>query len=226
MTVELIAYTQIPGKTGNPMAVEEQAASVCYDSHPTENYRIAKTCKASGHTSVLEHISFTFHVSGVSRALLAQLTRHRHASFSVRSQRYCNEEDFQYVQPKTTQYGDGYSLFRETMSEIGSTYSALTFDAMVPAEDARYVLPNACCTELYMTMNDRALIESSRQRLCSRAQWEIRQLFEAMRDAVRPVCPEVSDWMRPKCEDDPAHPFCPEAKSCGRNPKLKEVYRK
>ena len=75
-------------------------------------------------------------------------------------------------------------------------------------------------------MNARALIESSRQRLCSRAQWEIRQLFEAMRDAVRPVCPEVSDWMRPKCEDDPAHPFCPEAKSCGRNPKLKEVYRK
>ena len=108
------------------LAVVEQAASVCYDSQPTETYRIAKTCKASGHTSVLEHISFTFHITGVSRTLLAQLTRHRHASFSVRSQRYCNEEDFQYVQPKTT-YGDGYSLFRETMSEISSTYSALIF---------------------------------------------------------------------------------------------------
>lgn len=226
MTVELIAYTQMPGNPGNPLAVVEQAASVCYDSQPTEDYRIAKTCKASGHTSVLEHISFTFHISGVSRALLAQLTRHRHASFSVRSQRYCNEEDFQYVQPKTTHYGDGYSLFRDSMSEINSAYDALRFDAMVPSEDARYVLPNACCTELYLTMNARALIESSRQRLCSRSQWEIRQLFEAMREAVRPVCPEVADWMRPKCEDDPEHPFCQEAKSCGRHPKLKEVYRK
>ena len=226
MTVELIAYTQMPGKSGNPLAVVEQAASVCYDSQPTENYRIAKTCKASGHTSVLEHISFTFHIGGVSRALLAQLTRHRHASFSVRSQRYCNEAEFQFVQPKATQYGDGYSLFRDSMSEINSAYDALRFDAMVPAEDARYVLPNACCTELYLTMNARALIESSRQRLCSRAQWEIRGMFEAMREAVRPVCPEVADWMRPKCEDDPEHPFCPEAKSCGRNPKLEEVYRK
>lgn len=226
MTVELIAYTQMPGFQGNPLAVVEKAASVCYDSKPTEDYRIAKTCKASGHTSVLEHISFTFHISGVSRALLAQLTRHRHASFSVRSQRYCNEEDFQYVQPKTTHYADGYSLFRETMSEINSAYDALRFDAMVPAEDARYVLPNACCTELYLTMNARALIESSRQRLCSRAQWEIRQMFEAMREAVRAVCPEVADWMRPKCEDDPEHPFCQEAKSCGRHPKLEEVYRK
>lgn len=226
MTVELIAYTQMPGNHGNPMAVVEQAASVCYDSRPTETYRIAKNCKASGHTSVLEHISFTFYVSGVSRALLAQLTRHRHASFSVRSQRYCNEEDFQYVQPKTTHYADGYSLFRDSMSEINSAYDALRFDAMVPAEDARYVLPNACCTELYLTMNARALIESSRQRLCSRAQWEIRQLFEAMREAVRFVCPEVADWMRPKCEDDPEHPFCKEAKSCGRHPKLEEVYRK
>ena len=75
-------------------------------------------------------------------------------------------------------------------------------------------------------MNARALIESSRQRLCSRAQWEIRQMFEAMRDAVHPVCPEVADWMRPKCEDDPEYTFCPEAKSCGRHPKLDEVYRK
>ena len=101
MTDELIAYTQMPEKPGNPLAVAEQAASACHDSQPTENYRIAKTCKASGHTSVLEHISFTFHISGVSRALLAQLTRHRHASFSVRSQRYCNEADFSLVVPPT-----------------------------------------------------------------------------------------------------------------------------
>ena len=226
MTVELIAYTQMPGNPGNPLAVVEQAASVCYDSRPAENYRIAKTCKASGHTSVLEHISFTFHISGVSRALLAQLTRHRHASFSVRSQRYCEEDEFKFVHPQTMRYGDSYSVFREVIYDISRAYSEFLFDECVPAEDARYVLPNACCTELYMTMNARALIESSRQRLCYLAQWEIRQMFEAMREAVRPVCPEVAEWMRPKCEADPEHPFCQEAKSCGRHPKLKEVYRK
>lgn len=225
MTVELIAYTQMPGNPGNPLAVVEQAASVCYDSQPTENYRIAKTCKASGHTSVLEHISFTFHIGGVSRSLMAQLTRHRHASFSVRSQRYCNEADFSLVVPPTIENNgslkEWYDLFMDAMNRGYSVYRR-----EVPAEDARYVLPNACCTELYLTMNARALIEASRQRLCFRAQWEIRGMFEAMRDAVRPVCPEVADWMRPKCEDDPEYPFCQEAKSCGRHPKQEEVYRK
>ena len=225
MTVELIAYTQMPGKTGNPLAVVEQAASVCYDSQPTEDYRIAKTCKASGHTSVLEHISFTFHIGGVSRALLAQLTRHRHASFSVRSQRYCNEYGFKYITPSSVEKTASDIYYADVMDAASDTYDGLIYAGM-PAEDARMVLPNACCTELYMTMNARTLIESSRQRLCSRAQWEIRGMFEAMREAVRPVCPEVANWMRPKCEDDPEHPFCPEAKSCGRHPKLEEVYRK
>lgn len=226
MTVELIAYTQMPEKPGNPLAVVEQAASVCYDSQPTETYRIAKTCKASGHTSVLEHISFTFHICGVSRALLAQLTRHRHASFSVRSQRYCNEYGFKYITPGSVEKTASDIYYADVMDAAGDAYDGL-LDAGMPGEDARYVLPNACCTELYMTMNARALIESSRQRLCSRAQWEIRDMFEAMRETVRPVCLEVSEWMRPKCEDDPEHPFCPEVKSdCPRHPKLKEVYRK
>lgn len=226
MTVELLAYTQMPDKPGSPLAVAEQAASVCYGSRPTENFRIAKTCKASGHTSVLEHISFTFHISGVSRALLAQLTRHRHASFSVRSQRYCDEGSFDYVRPKGVKAGSGkpYDIFANSMAGCRLGYEDLRH-AGVLAEDARYLLPNACRTELYMTMNARALIESGRQRLCSRAQWEIRQLFEAMKEAVRPVCPEVADWMRPRCEEDPEHPFCPEAKSCGRHPKLRDVYR-
>ena len=96
MEVELVAYSQPVKKDGdkNPLSIAELAASVCYDSEPTETYRIAKGCKATGHRSVLEHISFTFHVEGVSRALLAQLSRHRHISLSVRSQRYCEENNF------------------------------------------------------------------------------------------------------------------------------------
>ena len=87
MKVELVAYTQMLGENKNPLSVCERAASVCYNSRPTSIFAIAKACKKSGHMSVLEHINFTFHITGVSRALLAQLSRHRHISLSVRSQR-------------------------------------------------------------------------------------------------------------------------------------------
>ena len=227
MRVELIAYTQRPGaKPGqNPLSVVEQAACMCYDSKQTASNAIAKSCVKSGHTSVLEHISFTFQVSEVSRALLAQLTRHRMASYTVRSQRYCDEYAFGYVIPESVSGNTSYFFYSDTMDMIGGAYDAL-LDAGVPAEDARMVLPSACHTQLVVTMNARALINASHERLCTRAQWEIRELFKQMKAAVEPVCPEVADWMRPKCEEDPEHPFCREAKSCGRHPKLEEVYRK
>lgn len=222
MKVELIAYTQRPGaKPGqNPLSVVEQAACMCYDSKPTASNAIAKSCAKSGHTSVLEHISFTFQVSEVSRALLAQLTRHRIASYTVRSQRYCDEYAFGYVDPTK-----GSPIFERAMSISNLAYKALR-KLDFPSEDARMVLPNACHTQLVVTMNARALINASHERLCTRAQWEIRELFKQMKAAVEPVCPEVAGWMRPKCEEVPEYPFCKEAKSCGRHPKLEEVYRK
>jgi len=88
------------------LSIAELAASVCYDSEPTENYRIAKGCKATNHVSVLEHISFTFCVTGVSRALLAQLSRHRHISLSVQSQRYVAMNNFDYVNPFSDEDAD------------------------------------------------------------------------------------------------------------------------
>lgn len=226
MKVELIAYTQRPGAEPgqNPLSVVEQAACMCYDSKPTVSNAIAKNCAKSGHTSVLEHISFTFQVSEVSRALLAQLTRHRIASYTVRSQRYCEEDGFGYVDIPACR-PDGAYTYNRIMDLVNLAYKALRV-AEVPAEDARMVLPNACHTQLVVTMNARALINASHERLCTRAQWEIRELFKQMKAAVEPVCPEVAEWMRPKCEEDPEYPFCTEAKSCGRHPKLEEVYRK
>lgn len=229
MNVELIAYSQfVPGSAGlaDPLHVVEQAASVCYNSKPTARLSIAKSCARSGHMSVLEHISFTFHITRVSRALLAQLSRHRHISLSVRSQRYCNESLFAAVYPKsveTVELDDGTGTYDQALGNAGAAYGELLRKG-VPAEDARMVLPNACHTELYMTANARSLIEMSRLRLCTRAQWEIRDLFTAIKAAVDPVCPEVAGWMRPKCETDPEHPFCTEDKCCGKHPKLEDVY--
>lgn len=166
MEVELISYSQPAKKDAdkNPLSIAELAASVCYDSEPTETYRIAKGCKATGHTSVLEHISFTFHVTGVSRALLAQLSRHRHISLSVRSQRYCDESVMQYVNPFS---GEDADVFDGMMADIANDYRILKEYHGAANEDARAVLPNACCTELYVTINARSLIEMSHLRLCT-----------------------------------------------------------
>ena len=225
MQVDLIAYTQqvVPTSDKNPLSIAELAASVCYDSEPTETYRIAKGCKATGHRSVLEHISFTFHVTGVSRALLAQLSRHRHISLSVRSQRYCSEDDFDYVNPFGEQHGG--DVFDDMMSNIANDYKLLK-NLGAANEDARAVLPNACCTELYVTINARSLIEMSHLRLCTRAQAEIRSMFQLIKEQVATVCPEIAAWMVPSCEANPKYPFCPEGnRCCGRHPKLADVYK-
>lgn len=225
MEVKLISYSQPVNSDGdkNPLSIAELAASVCYDSEPTDTYRIVKGCKATGHRSVLEHISFTFEVSGVSRALLAQLSRHRHISLSVRSQRYCGEDDFDYVNPFGEQHGG--DVFDDMMSNIANDYKLLK-NLGAANEDARAVLPNACCTKLYVTINARSLIEMSHLRLCTRAQSEIRSMFQLIKSQVATVCPELAAWMVPSCEANPKYPFCPEGnRCCGRHPKLADVYK-
>ena len=225
MQVELIAYsTPIKGKC-NPMAIVEQCASVCYDSEPDfEKFRIAKGCAKSGHMSVYEHAYFTFHVAEISRACLAQLTRHRHFSFSVRSQRYCDESTIGYIIPPTVTK-EQYEILKQSYDDSIDKYAFLTSSGMAK-EDARMVLPNAAETELYMSMNARALIEASHLRLCNRAQEEIRTMFGKMKEEVEQVSPEIAKMMVPQCEVNPSYPFCTERESCGRHKTLKEVYKK
>ena len=221
MKVELVGYSQMANNHGDPMAIAEQAASVCYDSNPTERCSIVRQCIASGHMSVLEHVSFTFHIQGISRACLAQLSRHRHISLSVRSQRYCREDDFQFVNP----FPDGSfgaAEFEEYMEDARANYADMVDDGIKP-EDARAVLPNACCTELYLTANARALIEMSHLRMCSRAQREIRELFYKIRRCLRHVSPIVAQNMVPSCQVHGGVPFCTERNSCGWYPKLSDL---
>lgn len=225
MKVELVAYSQPVKKDGdkNPLSIAELAASVCYDSQPTENYRIVRGCKATNHVSVLEHISFTFCVTGVSRALLAQLSRHRHISLSVQSQRYVAMDNFDYVNPFSDEDAD---VFKDMMGSIAADYYILKKYYNAANEDARAVLPNACCTKFYVTINARSLIEMSHLRLCTRAQAEIRSMFMAIKEQVTTVCPELAAWMVPSCEANPKYPFCPEgSRCCGRHPKLADVYK-
>lgn len=233
MNVELIACSRpLPGRCGtvnnpmgitpNPMRIIEQAASVCYDSKPDFwDFKIAHNCAKTGHLSVYEHIYFTFHIEGISRACLAQLTRHRHFSPSVRSQRYCDERRAEPILPTSTNE-DQDGVIANAYDYAWDAYDRLIKDG-VAKEDARMVLPNGAPTELYVSMNARALIEASHLRMCRRAQSEIRSLFMAMRRCVATVAPDIANMMVPQCEINPQYQFCTEAKSCGKHPRLQDV---
>lgn len=184
MNVTLLAYTPMPEQT------VAMAAKLCYSSRAIGELREGLTVEKTndfldmltemGHESPIEHASFTFGIEGVSRSLLAQITRHRIASYSVKSQRYVHEGSFGYVTPPAVaEEEETDALFREAMEAAQRYYdrlsellaarhaAALTAGGMsekqalrqaekLANEDARFVLPNACDTQMVVSMNARA----------------------------------------------------------------------
>lgn len=187
MKVALIQATE------NPIEVISQIASICYDSDPKNSLGLVKHLYRNGHHSVFEHIYFTFKIEGISRACSHQLVRHRHCSFTQRSQRYCSEDNFGYVTPPTI----AEKCFAEDMKTLNEWYNGYQTGGNVPNEDARYLLPNACETSLYLSCNLRELIHMANERLCMRAQWEIRYLVKQM---IFLVDPALHFMLVPKCE--------------------------
>ena len=178
--------------TPNPIETIAKIASICYDSDPKNPLGLVKHLYKNGHHSCFEHIYFTFKIEGISRACSHQLVRHRHCSITQRSQRYCSEDGFDYVEPDTL----NPIHFMTDMAAIKSLYKHYQ-DCGVPNEDARYILPNACATSLYVSCNLRELIHMSNERLCTRAQWEIREMMKQM---VALVDPELQFMLVPKCQ--------------------------
>jgi thymidylate synthase (FAD) len=155
----------------------------------------------SGHGSTIEHVVFTFGISGVSRTLSHQLVRHRAGvAFDQQSQRYVTFKGASTMLPATIQ--DAEPGLREAYDEqiAGSMdlYGKLV-GAGIPGEDARFVFPNATRTNLVMTTNLRALIHMSGLRLCTMAQWEIRRLFQLIRHEIFQVSPFLGSFLAPKC---------------------------
>ncbi len=238
MKVELLAYTPMPEK------IAAAAAKICYspssverlldglDEEKTASY--VEMVASLGHESVIEHASFTFGLEGVSRSLLAQITRHRIASFSVQSQRYVKEGAFSYVIPPEIEKDEGakkefcqamaeaqehYTRLADALKERhlraflaqGMTEKAAAFKAEKAAiEDARFVLPNACETKMIFTMNARSLLHFFRLRCCERAQWEIRAVAWEMLKLCVGAAPHLFAAAGPGCAAGP----CPEGKMC------------
>lgn len=181
--------------TPNPIETIAKIASICYDSDPKDPMKLVKHLYNNGHHSVFEHIYFTFKIEGISRACSHQLVRHRHCSFTQRSQRYCDENIVSFVQPKTVTENDDADLFEYAISQATKYYTALV-NRGTPKEDARYILPNAWATSLYLSCNLRELIHIANERLCSRAQTEIRKVVKEM---VSLVEPDLQFMLVPKC---------------------------
>lgn len=153
----------------------------------------------SGHESPFEHISFTFGIEGISRACSHQLVRHRMASFSQRSQRYCFEDGFNYIEPEDINENENEDkIFRDFMRHSKEVYSKL-IDKGVKPEDARMVLPNACETKIIVTMNARELLHFFKLRCCKRAQKEIREVAFMMKNICRGVAPNIFQYAGPNC---------------------------
>lgn len=217
MLVKLLKHTPEPEKT---CAI---AARVCYSSATIDelNTKLDKAkiknllnkVIASGHYSVLEHASFTFGIEGVSRALLAQLTRHRVASFSVQSQRYVKVKDtLDYIIPPEIKKNK--ELFLEYKSEIENIkkiYDKMILKGIL-AEDARYILPNAATTKIVLTMNARELHHFFKLRCCNRAQWEIRAMACQMLSQTKKIAPLLFEGSGPSCVNG----ICDESEFCGK----------
>jgi thymidylate synthase (FAD) len=202
MKVELITYTQAAS------GICCDAAAVCTNSK--NGYRSLQHSLASGHESVLEHAVFTFRVEGLSRAALAQLTRHRLASFSVQSQRYVRIRGVDLVMPESIRKSDFYAEAGSLLEDVMNLYQRMV-DAGIPAEDARYITPQAVPTALIVTMNARELRHFFSLRCCNRAQWEIRQMADTMLKLCRKAAPEIFRGAGPGCVSGK----CPEKIACG-----------
>lgn len=189
MEVKCIAITPDAEKT------IEKAGRTCYLSFDkmkqgTEKNFISFLIR-SGHTSVLEHASATFRLSGVSRSLTHQLVRHRMASYSQQSQRYVDEKNFRYVTPPSIKKDkEARALYERFMEEAGNAYGRLR-EMNILKEDARFVLPNAAATEIVITANFREFRHIFRLRCEKKAQWEIRQVCLMMLEILKEKAPLV-----------------------------------
>lgn len=194
MKVELVEHTP------NPEVLIARAASTCYNSVPKELDNARKMISAiikSGHESCIEHASASFEIDDVSRVLTHELVRHRIGfSFSQRSQRYVNEKNLSYVIPEEINNNqEALGIFLGAMDNAWDAYSKLQ-ELGLKNEIARYVLPNSCCTKIFVTADFRAWRNFLKLRLSKRAQHEIRDMANIILDKLIEIAPSCFEDLK------------------------------
>ena len=219
MNVELLYHTPDPERavaTAARLCYAPVGASELMESLSEDKIRsVLTTIMESGHFSTLEHASYTFAIDGVSRALTHQLVRHRLASYNQQSQRYVKYKDgLDLVKPDSiAKNEEANAIFDDVIAKTVDAYKAF-LSLGIPAEDARYILPNAAETKIVVTMNIRELMHFFNVRCCNRAQWEIRDLAWKMLELARPTAPFIFALAGPGC----VRGACPEGKMTCGNP--------
>ena len=226
MKVTLLTNTPEPEKT------VMLAAKLCYSGssvaeleEKVKNLSVNKFLTKildMGHLSVLEHANFTFGVDGISRATSHQLVRHRLASYSQQSQRYVSfDKNNEYVVPPSIEDNVGAKeRFTNMVADIYALYSDLLSEG-IAAEDARFLLPNAACTKIIITMNARELLHFFKIRCCERAQWEIRDMATRMLKLAQGKAPVIFKKSGPACVKG----VCSEGElTCGKPGEIREKF--
>ncbi len=227
MLVQLLSHTP------EPEQIVAAAARLCYSSAEigellekcrSDRQGLIEKVRRSGHLSVFEHASFSFGIEGISRACSHQLVRHRLASFSQQSQRYVSHREpfAAVIPPSVAERPELRARFEALLADTHQAYREL-LDAGIPAEDARFLLPNAAATKIVVTMNARELLHFFHLRCCRRAQWEIRAMAVEMLRLVRQAAPLLFANAGPGCLEG----ACPEgAMSCGEPKAVRQEFAK
>lgn len=222
--VVLLSYTPEPEK------LVAFAAKNCYSDLKIKNLiskvddedvsKFIRFLFECGHLSPFEHVNFTFGISDVSRSLLAQITRHRISSFSVKSQRYVNHNHFDYYTPESIKNSKYCNKYKKIIELIQKFYNEMKDD--IPNDDRRYILPESCTTQIIHTCNARELLHIFNLRCCNLASEEIRNVVIQMLRLVKPIAPNIFMKAGPKCF---VNGRCNEGKrSCGKLLEVKEKY--
>ena len=237
MPVNIISEPQVRllSHTQNPLPVIYAAFRECYSrtsatikweeylkEDPSIMRNFIQKVLESGHESPIEHVSFTFVISRISRVTSHQLVRHRIASYSQKSQRCVEENNLNIIIPESIKkHDDLKEIYINTIEIIQDAYNIL-INAGISKEDARHLLPNATETSFVVTMNCRSLLNFFKLRCCKRAQWEIRKVANLMLEECRKVLPEVFNYAGATCD---VYGYCPENEkfSCGKAPTLKSI---
>ena len=200
MNIELLSHTP------NPELLIANAASTCYNSKPKDLEPARKMIRAlikAGHEAMIEHASASFRLSGVSRTLTHELVRHRLLSYAQRSQRFVKENEPSYVVPDVLidnnsaneKMKAAHDCFIKAMDNAWLSYKFL-LDCGLKPEDARFVLPNACTTEIVASGNFREWRNVLKLRLGPRAQWEIRKAANIILDKLYDIAPSCFEDLK------------------------------
>lgn len=223
--------TVLPETTKNPVTLIGSRAGICYGADITDvekNYRRGMDCIKSNHGRTLEYVNVEMIIDGYSARVIREWYTHigggpTRLQASTRYIDYSNKGFGYIVPPSVQKNGDALKRYTELMAHINSELAALENDCGIPKEDVANGLPLGMTTKIVDRRNLRSLVDMSRQRMCSRAYWEYRQLFGDV-CAVLGAYSDEWKWITdnlfmPKCE---YLGYCPEARSCGRMKKKEE----